>query len=82
MLEVMALEVLRYVAASFHINPFCYTMADEIAYLPNYDMPPMGGQQFEFIGVQWGDTIDAATVTITIRDVFQHMNLQITKARG
>ena len=52
MLKVMALEVLGYVAASFHINPFCYTMADEIAYLSNYDMPPMGGQQFEFIGVQ------------------------------
>ena len=44
-------------------------------------MPPMCGQQFEFIRWQRVNTLDAVTVPFTIKDVPQNLNLQITGAR-
>ena len=72
------IEVLRYVAASLHNNPFCSTMAADTTGLYSHERVAI--QQFDFIGLI-GLTVDAATVTFTVKDGFQRTNIQITRAR-
>ena len=90
MLKVMALEVLRYVAASLHSSPFYSIMAYETTDSSTRERVVIClrwvdnslSANDEFIGLQQVDKIDAATKTFTIKDVLQLMNLGLTGARG
>ena len=90
MLKVMTLEVLRYVAASLHRSPFYSIMAHETTDSSTLEQVVIClrwvdnslNAHNEFIGVQQVDKIDAATITFTIKDVLQRMNLRLTRARG
>ena len=86
----MSLAVLRDVAASLHSSPFYYMMADETTYSSNREkvvicfrwVDNSWNAHEEFIGQQQLDRIDAATITFTIKDILQRMNLRRTRARG
>ena len=90
MLKVMALEVLRDVAASLQCIPLYSIMADETTVSSSREQVVIClrwvdnslNAHGEFIGLQQIDRIDAATITSTTKDVLHCMNLRLTGARG
>ena len=90
MLKVMALEVLRDVAASLQCIPLYSIMADETTDSSSREQVVIClrwvdnslNAHEEFIGLQQIDRRDAATITFTHKDVLHRMSIRLTGARG
>lgn len=90
MIQVMALKVLRDVAASLHSSKFFTIMADETTDVANQEQVVIClrwvDDDFEiheeFIGLYKVDSIAASTLVQVIKDVLLRMNLSLDKARG
>ena len=90
MMKVMALDVLRDVAASIQCSPVYSIMADKSTDSSNREQVVIClrwvdyslNAHEDFIVLQQVDRIYAATITFTTKDVLHRMNLQLTGARG
>ena len=89
-LKVMALDVLRDVAAPIQCSSVYSIMADKSTDSSNREQVVIClrwvdnslNAHEEFIGLQLVDRIHAATITFTTKDVLHRMNLQLTGAIG
>ena len=82
-IQVMALEILRKVAAPIRDAPFYTNMADETTDMSNREQVVLCirwvTENFEvhedFIGLYVVEAIDAKTLILVIKDVLQRLNL-------
>ena len=90
MIRVMALQVLRVIASSFHSTAFYTVMADETTDTSNHEQVVIClrwvSNDFEvhevFMGLYFVESIKADTLTAVIKDVLQRLNLSLSKLRG
>ena len=90
MLKVMALQILRDVAANIRNSTFFSIMADETTDKTNREQVVICLRWVDdnllphedFIGMHKVDKIDAATIKTVILDVLTRMNLSMQKCRG
>ena len=90
MIKIMALQILRKIAASLHDTPFYMIMVDETTDMLNREQVVLClrwvSEKFEvheeFIGLYMVESIDANTLVSVIKDVLQRLNLSLSKARG
>ena len=89
-LKIMALTLLRTIAAGIHESPYFTVMIDETTDITNKEQCTVcirwvdkNLEVFEdFIGFWQVSSIDANTLVSVIRDVLLRMNLSISKCRG
>ena len=90
MLKVMALHILRDIAASFHSTPFLTLMVDETTDESNKEQVVICLRWVdnsleaheEFIGLYQVSNTQSSTLLAVIRDVLLRVNISITKLRG
>nr|XP_034336066.1 zinc finger MYM-type protein 1-like [Crassostrea gigas] len=90
MLQVMALKILRDVAAHIREDGFILIMVDETTDQSNREQVVIVNRhvdsdlnvQEEFIGLCTVPSIDAATLTSVILDTLVRMNMSLSKCRG
>ena len=88
--KLMGLQILRNISSELQCSPFLTIMADETTDSSNAEQVTVFFQCInkdfevneEFIGLYHVPSIDAATLTSVIQDVFERMNLSIGKLRG
>ncbi|CAM1298331.1 Uncharacterised protein at_DN2170 [Pycnogonum litorale] len=89
-LKIMCLQLLRQVSSCIQSNRFYSIMADECTDCSNKEQFTLCirwvdeslTDHEDFIGLYEVATIDANTLTSTIKDVLQRMNLSISDCRG
>ena len=80
-IQVMALEILRKVAAPIRDAPFYTNMADETTDMSNREQVVLCIRWVtvevheDFIGLYVVEAIDAKTLILVIKDVLQRLNL-------
>jgi hypothetical protein len=87
---VMALKILRQIAATLHESQFYTIMVDETADVSNKEQVVICirwvSKNFdvheEFIGLYVVDKIDAQTLVAVIKDVLHRLNISVVKLRG
>ena len=90
MVKIMAVQILRKIAASLHTTPFYTVMADETTDMSNREQVVVClrwvSDKFEvheeFIGLHVVASIDANTLVSVIKDVLLRLNLSLNKVRG
>ena len=90
LLKVMGLQVLRGIATELQRSPFLTVMVDETSDVSNREQVCMIVRQVtedlqvheEFLGLYCVPSIDAATLSMIIKDLFTRMNLCFGKLRG
>ena len=89
MIKVMGLSILRSKVAELKKTPFLAIMADETTDTSNREftlflrwVTDNLEVHEEFLGRYHVDSIDAATVTMTITDIFQRFGLSIERLRA
>ena len=89
-IKIMGLQVLREITKNVQGSPFLTVMIDETTDITNREQVTLVIRWVtedlqvheEFIGLYTVHSIDAATLTSVIKDVFIRMNLSIHKLRG
>ncbi len=89
-IKVMGLQVLREIASELQDSPFLTVMADETTDSSNREQVTLIVRRVteelevheEFLGLYHVASIDAATLTTAIKDIFIRMNLSFNKLRG
>ena len=89
-LKIMAHQILRKIATDLQSSPFLTIMADETTDASNHEQVTIVlrwvTEDFqvheEFIGLYKVPSIDAETLTTTIKDTFMRLNLSLAKVRG
>lgn len=87
MITIMALQILRKIAASLHDTPFYTIMVDETTEMSNREQVVLClrwvSEKFEvheeFIGLYMVESIDANTLVSVIKDVLQRLNLSLSQ---
>lgn len=89
-LKVMGLQILRTISKEIHSSPFLTIMADETTDTSNKEQVTLVVRRVaedlevyeEFLGLYSVESIDAATISTVIKDLFIRMNLSLEKLRG
>ncbi len=89
-IKLMGLQILRNITSELQCSPFLAIMADETTDSSNTEQVTLFFRsvsddfevQEEFIGLYHVPSIDAATLSSVIQDVFARMNLSLGKLRG